>query len=163
MTAPESGSVHVFYGSVSGLTTVDTVVHEGFSGDIDTEILAFDRFGEAVAAGDFDADGNDDLAIGAPYDNWLGVPNSGNVVVVYGSGAGLGAGGGQAFNLNLLDTATAGDEFGFALAAGRFDQAVGGDDLAVGIPEPRGVWRLPAGSGRGHQESIPLRRRIRDG
>lgn len=102
---------------------------------------AGDRFAWALAAGDFNGDGAEDLATGIPYDDGppdLLLSDAGAVVVRWGVvGKGLSttlaptllslyAAGGQ-------DIAHAGDRFGYALAAGDFN-GDGRDDLAVGIP-----------------------------
>jgi len=93
-----------------------------------------DGFGYALAAGDFDGDGRDDLAIGSPGENLRAYDdyNEGVAWVVFGEGGGL----------NLDDVALlqqsgsrpeAGDYFGASLAAGDFD-GDGADDLAIGAP-----------------------------
>ena len=101
----------------------------------------FDHFGHALAAGDFNGDGVDDLATGIPFDNGL-VANAqadcGGVVVRYGvAGAGLATGLADTFlsqqASGSLDPAEPGDRFGEALAVGDFN-GDGIDDLAVGIP-----------------------------
>ena len=43
------------------------------------------HFGYAMAAGDFDADGHDDLAIGAPREDVDGLMDVGRQMVLYGS------------------------------------------------------------------------------
>jgi hypothetical protein len=94
--------------------------------------LAGDGFGRAVAGGDFNGDGFDDLAVGIPYhDGRFEISaNSGIVAVRYGSPIGL-----QASALSLLRLTIPQDNafFGSALAAGDFDND-GFDDLAVGVP-----------------------------
>ena len=97
---------------------------------------AVDNFGAALATGDFNGDGADDLATGIPYDNGLAgfeLDNIGIAIVRYGVvGSGLETG--------LADTVLRGmtwpdaqDYFGTALAAGDFN-GDGFDDLAVGEP-----------------------------
>ena len=97
---------------------------------------AYDRFGAALAAGDFNGDGADDLATGVPLDNGLaGFPqdNVGIVVVRYGvPGSGLETGLADVVLRDTEDVAPE-DNFGFALAAGDFN-GDGFDDLAVGEP-----------------------------
>ncbi|MDA8018107.1 MAG: integrin alpha [Thermoanaerobaculia bacterium] len=136
----ESGAVQVFYGAFGGLSVegnqflVESV--------LDVDVAPFDRFGEALAAGDFNADGEDDLAIGAPLDNSLGVVNSGEVTVLYGGLEGISIEGFQVFDMIFFDTLDAGDRFGFSLSAGRFfrEQSQGtfpnpqSEDLVVGAP-----------------------------
>ena len=98
-------------------------------------VANFDRFGETLTAGDFDADGVDDLVIGAPLDNPDGSVNAGEVTVLRGlppTGPSS-ITGTQAWHLTDVDPADPGSQFGFALAAGRFAGGPG-DDLAIGAP-----------------------------
>jgi hypothetical protein len=101
-----------------------------------------DLFGLALAAGDFNDDGADDLATGIPRDDCMagiGPVDCGSVVIRYGvPGVGLASGlADQILNqqeIGSLDPAEEGDFFGWALAACDFD-ADGFDDLAVGVPK----------------------------
>ena len=87
------------------------------------------QFGYALAAADFDNDGFDDLAVGAPYYDTAAMADSGRVDVFYGPGlAGVIAT--QAVCGNPVE---AGDNFGSTLQVGNFN----GDpfaDLAAGVP-----------------------------
>ncbi|HEX2014833.1 MAG TPA: FG-GAP repeat protein, partial [Nitrososphaera sp.] len=137
VTGISAGGASVIYGSSSGLSAsaarADQLVTQAGS---DNE--SGDLFGWSLVAGDFDNDGRDDLAIGAPGEDAGGITDSGVVHVLPGSAAGLvadaasreifaqGAGG-------IEDTAEAGDEFASSLAAGDFN-GDGYDDLAVGAP-----------------------------
>src|SRR5262249_51859898 len=60
-----AGAVHVIYGSAKGLLT-DHYIDQSAPGMPGT--LGFHHFGESVAVGDFNGDGIDDLAVGAPFD-----------------------------------------------------------------------------------------------
>ena len=100
-----------------------------------------DEFGYAVAVGDWNLDGWDDLAVGMPYENIENQPINGmssfdaGRVVVYNGGAGFpGAGGVSALHARALnDTIVSSDRLGEALAFGRFDDT-GRWNLAVGCP-----------------------------
>jgi hypothetical protein len=123
------GAVHVLYGGPNGLTSTDSQFwrrgHAGLGGWPD----GFDFFGWSLAAGDFDGDGNDDLAIGGPG-------NAGSVLVLFGSGAGLTADDSQSLHQNapgIPGTSEYLDFFGWSLVAADFD-ADGFDDLAIGVP-----------------------------
>ena len=71
-----------------------------------------------MASGDFDGDGKDDLAIGAPGEDIGAIADAGAANVLYGSAAGLTATGDQLFHQNatgVLGVAEAGDLFGASL------------------------------------------------
>ena len=96
----------------------------------------FDLFAKALAAGDFNDDGYDDLAVGVPGEE-VNVANAGVVCVLYGSAAGLASAGQQWWSQNSVDVpgvAEAGDRLGESLATGDFD-GDGFDDLAIGVPD----------------------------
>ena len=97
---------------------------------------ALDAFGSALAVGDFDGDGRDDLAIGVPDEDIGSIVNAGSVNVIYGSlGVGLTAASNQSWHQNtpgIAGGSEALDAFGSALAAGDFD-GDGRDDLAIGV------------------------------
>ena len=63
----DAGAVNIIYGSADGLTSLrDQVWTQESVGILDTAGEE-DRFGFAVAAGDYDGDGFDDLAVAADY------------------------------------------------------------------------------------------------
>lgn len=149
----DAGAVNVIYGSggVGGVGLValgSQFLHQGTGGGlIETGGAELeDRLGTALAAGDFDNDDNDDLAIGVPGEDRsvqnVSVRNTGIVHVVYGASpdglsttsvAGTPTQQLLEQGVSILDTAEAEDEFGRALAAGDFDNN-GAHDLAVGVP-----------------------------
>ena len=94
-------------------------------------------FGSAVTAGDFDADGFDDLVIGIHNQSTDGITWSGAVVVIFGEAPSLSPCCARVLNLNQnspgsVDEAEVGDRFGHTLATGDFNND-GYDDLAVGV------------------------------
>ena len=96
---------------------------------------AGDHFGVALATGDFDADGYDDLAIGAPGEAPAGQPASGAVFLLEGSGGGLSLGEYRALTQSdtVSGTHEINDLFGSTLAAGDIN-GDGFEDLVVGAP-----------------------------
>ena len=126
----DSGLVNVLYGSSTGLTAAgnETWWDEGRE--------AGDRFGSSLAAGDFDGDGFDELAVGAPGEDLNGFADAGAVDSLYGASDGLHrrltTGYWHQDRSQVLDNAEEGDHFGYALAAGDFNND-GNVDLAVGV------------------------------
>lgn len=135
------GSVHIFYGSISGLNTINhQVIYQG--GSLQETPESYDQFGFALAAGDFDGDSFDDLAISAPGEDLAFEPHPtasvGVVHVLWGGIEGL-----TGINDFLLyqslpqleDTKSEyNDRFGHSLEAGDFN-GDGFADLAVGSRE----------------------------
>ena len=132
-----AGAVHIFYGSKTGLTAAgNELLSQNTLGVLDAAESG-DEFGRALAVGDFDRDGYDDLAVGVPYEDVGGpaINDAGAVNVFYGSAAGLSTRD-QFWHqdvTNIEGVAEADDNFGFALAAGDFDRN-GYADLAIGVP-----------------------------
>jgi hypothetical protein len=132
----QAGSVTVLYGAPGGLNDLGgaqwwSQASSGVSGSPANN----DFFGNALVAGDFDGDGEDDLAIGATNDDEAGT-NAGSVTVLYGSPSGLTTSGIDFLTSASIACASVdeGEGFGSVLTAGDFD-ADGADDLVLGVPE----------------------------
>jgi hypothetical protein len=80
-----AGAIHILYTDPStGLITAtgSKFYHQDTTGIKDTDETE-DHFGWAVATGDFNADGNDDLAVGVPFEDLSGVQDVGAINVLY--------------------------------------------------------------------------------
>ena len=125
----KSGGVNVLYGSAAGLQAAgsggpDDQLWGQDSPGVEGRSEEGDRFGNALAAGDFNRDGFFDLAIGVFQEDTGGHTGDGGVNVLYGSAARLqatGSGGpddqlwGQD-SPGVLDEANSGDGFGSSLS-----------------------------------------------
>jgi hypothetical protein len=131
-----AGEVLVLYGSAAGLAAAGHQLWNQDSPGVSGVAEVGDFFGAALAAGDFDGDGFDDLAIGVPGEAVVANAGAGAVQVLPGGPAGLSSVGDGLFHQDtpgIDDASEAGDSFGFTLATGDFDED-GDDDLAVGVP-----------------------------
>ena len=135
----DAGAVNVLYGGANGLAADGNQVWHQDSPNIEGTAGAGDRFGEAVACGDFNGDRFDDLVAGVLGED-ADATDAGAVNVIYGSRVGLVATGDQIWSQDSQrdrrDSRVA-DRFGSSIATGDFD-ADGFDDLAVGVPAERG-------------------------
>src|SRR5207244_3597033 len=68
-TAAAAGAVNVLYGTASGLTADFSELWHQSRPSVADSVEADDHFGAAIATGDFDGDGYDDLAVGVPDEN----------------------------------------------------------------------------------------------
>ena len=93
-TIADAGAVNVLYGTATGVSSATNQIWTqnslGVVGDVSEE---FDLFGFALAAGDFNGDSFDDLAVGVVGEDvavFQGTAaNAGAINVLYGSGNGL--------------------------------------------------------------------------
>ena len=131
-----AGAVHILYGGAGGLAATGNQLFAQGAGASGTP-EAGDRFGAALAGGDFDGDGFDDLAVGTPGDKVGTVADAGSVQILYGSAAGLTSTGRLLLHENSSGVAGAseqGDHFGASVAAGDVN-GDGRTDLVVGTPD----------------------------
>jgi len=143
----DAGEAYVIFGSASLGGTIDIAASEQ-----DLTILGADsqdNLGTAVAAGDFNADGIDDLLLGALFADGAGNTrgNAGEAHVIFGSPT-LGG------TIDLATTSANvtvigggnGDNLGTSVAGGDFD-GDGTDDVLVGAPLADGASNGRSNSG----------------
>jgi hypothetical protein len=126
----DTGAVNVIYGrKPDGLSAVGNQIWNRLR----PNARANDKFGDALAIGDYNGDGPADLAVGIQGED---PGNSGAVNVIYGTTGGLMQTSRQNWTesqLSSSDGRETGDLFGFTLARGNFN-GDGRFDLVVGIP-----------------------------
>jgi subtilisin family serine protease len=142
--APGAESVTVLRGASTGLAATGaeqwTLASEGIERG---NRAGGSRFGAALASGDVNADGVDDLAVGAPLEDVPNVfalqPDAGTVTLLHGSGAGLRYA--DVFRKPVYDIPLDDGFYGMSLAlvdvAGH-SPTDGYADLVVGLPGWRG-------------------------
>lgn len=143
------GAVNVIYGRTGGLTGQGA--QEWIQGEngLDGNDERDDLFGSALAAGDFNNDGYDDLAVGVPGEDG----GRGIVAIIYGSASGLNSAGNQVFDQSDLEGTgrQTNNLFASVLAAGDFN-GDGFADLSIGTPRHnnfRGIVHVMYGASGG--------------
>jgi hypothetical protein len=134
----DAGVVHLLPGGVAGPTATGSQLwHQDAAGVADSAENG-DRFGQALAIGNFGNDWRKDLAVGVPHEGGFGgLTDAGVVHVLPGSASFLSATGSQFWHQNvagIIDSAESGDTFGSSLAAGSFQGTATQAGLAVGAP-----------------------------
>ncbi len=150
-SVPDGGAVRVLYSrGATGISTVESDFFHQQTLNVADASESADRFGCALAAGDFDADGDDELAIGVPGEGVGTDTSAGIVQIIYNSGllTGLSVDPGttpplgnswipdQVFSEDdggVPGVAKPDDRMGASLAVANFDGA-GPEDLAIGVP-----------------------------
>lgn len=140
-----AGEVDVLFGCGTTLEkcTREVALHQGVEG-VGSNPEIGDNFGAALATGDFDGDGKPDLAVGIPGENVGNIVNAGAAqVFYYRPGPFIFREDTQLWTQNGVfgsspdpfqgSPSEAGDQFGFALAVGDFNDD-GFKDLAIGVP-----------------------------
>ena len=132
----EAGAVTVLPGTPAGPSALGSTSWHQDSPGVTGAAEAGDWFGDALASGDFDADGHADLAVGVPGEDIGGELDTGAVHVLYGGPSGLTASSGNMWHQDSAGVPGAGesgDRFGDSLAVGDLD-GDGFDDLVIGVP-----------------------------
>ncbi|MFV8752730.1 integrin alpha [Nannocystaceae bacterium ST9] len=132
----DGGGVNILYGTASGpdAPSMTTLRFDQDTSGIEGVAELEDLLGGALAYGDFDGDGYDDLVAGVAGEGVGALSNAGSVNVLYGSSGGLSTAGdqiwyGDSTGITLYDS-VASDQFGIEVAVGDFD-GDGYDDLAI--------------------------------
>jgi hypothetical protein len=132
----KAGSVNVIYSSAKGLGLIPQGSQLITRKSLGSTAAAGDEFGYSLAAGNFNGQLGDDLAIGTPLADVNGIQDAGMVAIAYGSSKGLSQTGALFISQGVNgfgDIAKKGDHFGASLVAGDYN----GDgliDLCVGAP-----------------------------
>src|SRR6185312_11495184 len=91
-SAARAGTVTILYGSASGVNSIGAPTAQLFtptSAGVPSLQTTYSYFGGSLAVGDFNGDGVDDLAVGAPGATVTKAFSAGAVTILTGSGSGL--------------------------------------------------------------------------
>ncbi len=133
--ATQAGIVNIFSGSDTDPVSAIFILSDDTPG-VSSPIESGDRFGGALAAGNFNNDAFGDLAVAAPAEGKGRKFAVGAVHVISGSGTGLAGGAVKSItqkSRGMADNVDSGDDFGHELSVGNFNGR-GADDLAIGVP-----------------------------
>jgi hypothetical protein len=152
-----AGQVVALYGTSTGInSTKRTVISQDTAG-VPGSAEAEDWFGAESAYGDFNGDGYDDLAVGAPGEDATAGEDAGSVTILWGASSGLTG----TSAVTVKDPAAgAGRMWGATMAAGDFD-GDGKTDLAVGAADSalhvyKGGFTKTGGTGGHYTVDLPL-------
>lgn len=162
------GETFVVFGALGGIaSSFDLTGLDGTNGFILEGIGSEDASGAALAAGDINGDGINDILIGAAGTDQAAQSETGEAYVVFGSDAGFDA----RINLSTLDGTngfvlpglTAGDRTGTLIASGGDingdgieDMVISSPNAASGSPSGSGVTHVVFGSNTGFAASFDL-------
>ncbi|WP_306212954.1 FG-GAP repeat protein [Actinoplanes sp. RD1] len=135
-TDANAGAFGVLYGSATGITNAGAQWIDQDSASVPGAAEADDGFGTALAAGDFNGDGRDDLAVGAPGEALGTLYGAGGLIVFPGTAAGLGTAGSTWWDQDSAGVPGGAeylDRFGVSLTAGD-TTGDGREELFVGVP-----------------------------
>lgn len=133
-SAVQTGAFMVIPGGPEGLDT-DRAQLMSQAGDVAGTPDERDFLGWSLTTGDFNGDGFDDLAAGAPGEDTKVREDSGAVNVLYGSSSGLTLEGNRVFSQagSVINKPQPDGFFGFSVAASDLN-CDGYDELLVGVP-----------------------------
>ncbi|GHC89908.1 hypothetical protein GCM10007079_35750 [Nocardiopsis terrae] len=130
---PNAGTARIVFGSASGLDMSTTISIDQLTENVPGVPEPGDRFGEQIAIGDINGDGNDDLVSGTIGEQLSRSSDRGSIHVLFGPFTDAPAGWDT---INSPDVDGIGEFAGSALALGHFD----GDqylDVAVGVSDEK--------------------------